>query len=145
MEDKSLGNSVPDNQPIATPAGITGLHILLVDDMEDIVDGLKTLLEFEGATVYTATNAQAALDMIDGLDLDLMLSDVGMPDMDGYTFIKEVRKKPRFAKLPAIALTGFGRMQDAERAREVGFSAHISKPVILDVLIQTAMQLCRKP
>jgi two-component system, chemotaxis family, CheB/CheR fusion protein len=128
----------------ATKAGIAGLRILLVDDMEDAVVGLKALLELEGAHVRAVTSATDALKAIDEEAVDLMVSDVAMPGMDGYALIKEVRKKPGLANLPAIAVTGLGRVEDAERAHEAGFSAHISKPVLLDVLVKTATELLRK-
>ncbi len=62
-------------------------------------------------------------------DFDLVISDVGMPGMDGYQMIAEMRKRPRTAGLPAIALTGHGRTQDVERALQSGFNAHVGKPV----------------
>ncbi len=121
---------------------IAGLSILLVDDMEDAVKGFRTLLEIEGATVHAATSAMDALTILDEHHVDLLISDIAMPGMDGYALIREVRKKPRYARLPAIAATGLGRLEDAERAREAGFSAHLSKPILLDALIQTAVTLC---
>jgi two-component system, chemotaxis family, CheB/CheR fusion protein len=128
----------------STSAGVADLSILLVDDMEDAIRGLRTLLELEGATVHAATSAPEALKILDEHHVDLLVSDIAMPGMDGYTLIREVRKKPRYARLPAIAATGLGRLEDAERGREAGFSAHISKPILLDVLIRTAVELCRK-
>ncbi len=142
LHDVTSATEMP--QPAQAQSGIAGLSILLVDDVEDIVSGLKALLEIEGATVLAATSATDALAILDVQHVDLLLSDVAMPEMDGYTLIKEVRKRRRNARVPAIALTGFGRLEDAERAREAGFSAHISKPVMLEVLMSTAVALCRK-
>jgi two-component system, chemotaxis family, CheB/CheR fusion protein len=136
--------AAPDARRGAVPAGVAGLHFLLVDDMEDAVVGLKALLEIEGAQVRATTSAADALKAIDEESFDVLVSDVAMPDMDGYALIREVRKKPGLAKLPAIAVTGLGRIEDAERAREAGFSAHISKPVLLEVLVKTATGLLRK-
>jgi len=62
-------------------------------------------------------------------EFDLVISDVGMPHMDGYEMIAELRAQPRTAALPAIALTGYGRAQDVQRALVAGFNAHINKPV----------------
>ncbi|RZI45007.1 PAS domain S-box protein [Herbaspirillum sp. HC18] len=133
-----------EQQSQTAPAGIAGKAILLVDDMKDVVDSLKVLLEIEGLTVYAATEAQEALKILDEHPVDVLVSDIAMPGMDGHALIREVRKKPGLEKLPAIAVTGFGRLEDAEHAREAGFSAHISKPVLIDTLINTAADLLRK-
>jgi two-component system CheB/CheR fusion protein len=61
--------------------------------------------------------------------------------MDGYTFIREVRKQPEYADITAIAVSGLGRAKDAERARKAGFSAHMGKPVPIDTLIKMAKDL----
>jgi two-component system CheB/CheR fusion protein len=68
-----------------------------------------------------------------------------MPAMDGYQFIADLRRLPRTAMVPAIALTGFGRTQDAVRALSSGFNAHIGKPVSLQTLLGTIRSLLRFP
>jgi two-component system CheB/CheR fusion protein len=120
---------------------IAGLRILLIDDMEDLISSFKMLLEFEGATVYTATRATEALKILDRQEVDLVISDIAMPDMDGHMFIEKVRKQAKYANLPAIAVSGMGRPKDIERAREAGFSAHLGKPVSLPDLIKTVKDL----
>jgi len=65
---------------------------------------------------------------------DLLVSDLGMPEMDGYQFIAEVRRRPAMRELPSIAMSGFGRRADARRALEAGFNAHLPKPASLDEL-----------
>lgn len=131
----------PPEQDGAVKGSIVGLRILLVDDMVDLVTSFKILLELEGAVVYTATSAVDALKILDAHDVDLVVSDISMPDMDGHMFIREVRKKSKYAQLPAIALSGMARAQDIARAREAGFSAYLSKPVSLPRLIQTVKDL----
>ena len=98
----------------------------------------------EGATVHMATSAREGLKILDEQQVDLVVSDIAMPEMDGYALIREVRKKPQYAQVPAIAMTGLGRIEDAERARESGFSAHLSKPVLLEARVGLAVDLCRK-
>jgi two-component system CheB/CheR fusion protein len=108
-----------------------GLRLLAVDDTADTLEVLKMLLEFEGATVKTAQSAQAAIDLLKSSadPFDLVLSDIGMPGMDGYQLIRHLRAIPGMAEVPAVALTGYGRTQDAERALQSGFSAHLGKPI----------------
>jgi two-component system CheB/CheR fusion protein len=128
-------------QPEAARHSIGGLRILLIDDMEDLIASFKMLLEFEGATVYTATRAGDALKILDRQEVDLVISDIAMPDMDGHMFIEKVRQLEKHANLPAIAVSGMGRPKDIERAREAGFSAHLSKPVSMPDLIKTVQDL----
>lgn len=130
-----------DDMAGAAKGSISGLRILLIDDMEDLVFSFKLLLEFEGAIVYTANRAADALNLLDSHTIDLVISDIAMPDMDGHMFIQQVRKHPKYANLPAIALSGMGRPQDIQRARDAGFSAHLSKPVSLPRLLATVEEL----
>jgi two-component system, chemotaxis family, CheB/CheR fusion protein len=133
-----------ERQRDSASASIAGKTVLLVDDMEDVVESFKALLETEGMTVYTATGAQEALHILEERPVDLLVSDVAMPNMDGYALIRAVREKLGLDKLPAIAVTGFGRVEDERCAHDSGFSAHISKPVPIDVLVGKARQLLRE-
>ena len=103
--------------------------MLLVDDTPDMLETFGYLLEHEGARVTPASSGAEALELAETEDFDLVISDVGMPGMDGYQMMAEMRKRPRTAGLPAIALTGHGRTQDIERALQSGFDAHVGKPV----------------
>ena len=117
------------------PRLLKGLRILLVDDALDGLEAFQTLLELEGAHVHAVESAELALAAASTKDFDLVLSDIGMPTMNGYELIAELRKAPRTAGLPAVALTGFGREQDIARAMDAGFNAHIGKPVTLNALL----------
>ena len=118
-------------------SGITGARILVVDDAADMVEVFKTLLEMEGAQVMTATSAHAGLAVLEQHDIDVVISDISMPDMDGYTFLETARQIPRCADLAAIALTGLAREADIERARRAGFASHLTKPISVDRLLAT--------
>jgi two-component system CheB/CheR fusion protein len=119
-----------DEAEEATPGRtVAGSRVLLVDDTADMLETFGYLLEHEGARVTPASSGAEALALTENEDFDLVISDVGMPGMDGYQMIAEMRKRPRTAHLPAIALTGHGRTQDVERALQSGFNAHVSKPV----------------
>ncbi len=108
---------------------IAGARVLLVDDTPDTLETFAYLLESEGAVVSTALSGQLALALAESKAFDLIVSDVGMPVMDGYELIAELRRRPGTAAVPAIALTGYGRPQDVQQAVAAGFQAHVDKPV----------------
>ena len=122
-------------------ASIAGLRILVVDDSADILETFQMLLELEGVAVRTALSGEDGLALLDAAPFDIIISDIGMPGMDGYAFIREVRRRPAAAHIPAIALTGFGRTKDVELARAAGFSAHVSKPASVAELVQSIASL----
>jgi two-component system CheB/CheR fusion protein len=114
---------------------IRGLSILLVDDVEDMLWALQSVLEMEGATVYVATNGNDGLRILAEHEVDLLVSDISMPEMDGNAFVKAVHAMPRYAALPAIAVSGLGRGKDVDEALRSGFTSHISKPMSMERLI----------
>ncbi|MGW9067499.1 CheR family methyltransferase [Achromobacter animicus] len=120
---------------------LEGLKVLLVDDSEDVLHIMHELLDMEGAVVTAASNGRQALEILETARFDLMLSDIGMPEMDGYTLMRAIREKDSGADLPSIALTGFGAKEDMREAVSAGFSAHISKPVSLDDLLEVVRKL----
>ena len=113
---------------------LAGLRILVVDDMEDMLMVFKSLLEMSGATVFEATSAKGGLALLEREDVDLLISDISMPEIDGYEFLRMVRAMPKWAELPAIAVTGMRRDADIARARDAGFSAHLGKPMSVERL-----------
>jgi two-component system, chemotaxis family, CheB/CheR fusion protein len=144
-----LPRSVPSSrldQPneLLDPSILKGLKILLVDDSLEALEAFRMLLELEGAHVRAEASPEQALAVASSEDFDLVLSDIGMPTMNGYEFIAALRLLPRKAAVPAIALTGFGRVQDAVRALDAGFNAHLGKPVSLPALL-TAIARIRGP
>lgn len=113
---------------------LSDLRILLVDDMEDMLQSFQSLLELSGARVFAAGSAQAGLDILAREDVDLLISDISMPDVDGYEFLRMVHAMPKYAQLPAIAITSMRRDSDIARAREAGYVAHLGKPVSVERL-----------
>jgi two-component system CheB/CheR fusion protein len=115
----------------AQPAqrAVAGVRILLIDDAPDTLETFGYLLEYEGAVVTPALSGVEALRLGESETFDLVISDVGMPQMDGYEMMKRMRSRPNTKALPAIALTGYGRPQDVQRALAAGFDAHVDKPV----------------
>ncbi|MFM0214563.1 MULTISPECIES: response regulator [Paraburkholderia] len=121
---------------VADASILKGLRILLVDDSIENLEAFGALLELEGAEVTVESNAQRALALAENCQFGLILSDIAMPGMSGYELIEALRKRPNTAKVPAKALTGFGRDQDAARTLRAGFDAHIGKPVTLNALLR---------
>jgi two-component system CheB/CheR fusion protein len=121
------------------------LRILVVDDADDALESFAALLRLEGGEVTAVNNAKAALAELASQPFDLMISDVAMPGMDGYELVAELRRNPRTGRLPAIALTGFGRPQEVQRALEAGFTAHLTKPVVINQLHEALRRLALTP
>lgn len=117
------------------------VSILLVDDSEEMISAFKMLLEMEGAHVRIASNAKEGLEIVAREKIDLLISDISMPEMNGYEFIEKVRQLPVGKTLPAIALSGLSREQDIAQCYKAGFSAHFNKPIALDKLTNTIINL----
>jgi two-component system CheB/CheR fusion protein len=113
---------------------MAGMRILVVDDMQEMLMTFKALLETSGATVFEATSAQRGLDILEREEVDLLISEISMPGMDGYEFLRRIRANPTLAGLPAIAVTGLQREHDIASACAAGFSAQLGKPVSIDRL-----------
>jgi CheY-like chemotaxis protein len=122
--------------PPAAPADaslrdLNGLRVVVVDDEIDARDLIKRILSDCNATVFTAANADEALTLVERERPGLLISDIGMPDVDGFELLAKVRAlgSGRGGRVPAIALTAFARSEDRLRALESGFRDHVSKPV----------------
>jgi CheY-like chemotaxis protein len=105
--------------------------VLLVEDEGDARAMLKALLEGSGASVDAVGSAAEAWAMLEGAGCDVLLSDIGMPDEDGYSLIGRVRGHAvrRVNEMPAVALTAYARDDDRERSLAAGFDAYLPKPV----------------
>jgi PAS domain S-box-containing protein len=116
---------------------LSGLQVLVVDDEDDARELIKRILNDCNADVLTAATATEALTLLQHERPDLMVSDLGMPEVDGYGLLDRIRAMgpARGGDLPAIALTAFARSEDRIKALSSGFLAHISKPVEPNELI----------
>lgn len=124
--------AMPTGEQGPAEESLLGVRILLVDDMEDMLQVFKSLLETTGAVVFDAASAQQGLEILGREEVDLLISDIAMPEVDGYEFLKRVRAMPKYGQLPAIAITSMRRDTDIARARAAGFSAHLGKPVSVE-------------
>jgi signal transduction histidine kinase/CheY-like chemotaxis protein len=118
---------IPDRRP---PVRLDGVHIMVVDDEADARHVLMMALQQLGAVVVTAASARAAVEALASGRTDVLVSDLGMPDEDGFDLIRQLRNDGHDAKaLPAVALTAFVQPDDARRALAAGFQVHLPKPV----------------
>ncbi len=122
---------------------LNGLQTLLVDDDKDSREFIAFVLEQYGAQVTEADSAHDALNNLERAKFDLLISDIGMPDMDGYTLIRQIRNQSpeQGGEIPAIALTAYAGEIDRQQALAAGFQHHISKPIELEVLIQAILTI----
>jgi PAS domain S-box-containing protein len=125
--------------PVARQSNLTGLQVLLVDDEPDTLEFMVFLLEREGAIVTAVDSAAAALEALSQVHADLLISDIGMPEVDGYSLLYQI--KTHLAQQgkpipPAIALTAYAGDNHERQALAAGFQRHIPKPVDLEVLLR---------
>ncbi|MBF2047903.1 MAG: response regulator [Elainella sp. C42_A2020_010] len=118
-----------------------GLHILVVDDEADARELIRMILHQCGAEVSVAASASEAMALLDQLQPDLLISDIGMPNEDGYTLIRQLRAEFDSKRLPAVALSAYARVEDRTRALAAGFQLHLAKPVNLPELTAAVASL----
>jgi PAS domain S-box-containing protein len=125
------------------PHALNGIKVLLVEDEPDNREVLRTLLEQHEAVVCAASSADEALQLMPAFGPNVVVSDIGLPGIDGYEFIRKVRHMApsSSAGVPAIALTAHASSDDRTRALRAGFQAHISKPVAPGELVATIASL----
>ena len=111
--------------------------MLIVDDRPDARDLIARVLEDAAAVVLSAATAEEAIGLVEAERPDVLVSDIGMPDVDGYELLRQVRAlgPERGGRVPAIALTAFARSEDRTRALRAGFIVHVAKPVEASELV----------
>jgi PAS domain S-box-containing protein len=148
--DSSGGRVHPGARDLMPPDDITdrldGLRILVVDDEVDTRELLRQGLEYCGAKTKVVGTAAEAIEALMSFVPDILISDIGMPGTDGYDLIKQVRALPshRGAKVPAIALTAYTRIEDRLQALRAGYDMHVPKPVELAELCAVAASVARR-
>ena len=126
-------------------ARLDGLRVLAVDDQPDTLAVVDRVLTRAGAEVRTALSVSEALSVLRDWEPGCIISDIGMPGEDGFTFIRAVRAlAPPVRTVPAVALTAFARDSDRDLAAEAGFSDHLAKPVDTAALLQKIATLTRR-
>ena len=136
--EKTEGTAPP---PSPSFEALGRLNVLAVDDDEDTTALLRYLLEMNGANVTTANSGVEALKVAGDADFDVVLSDISMPSMDGFEFVRRLRSLTGKENVRVVALTGFGRREDVEQAENEGFVAHVTKPFDVETLLALLARL----
>ncbi|WOD41807.1 PAS domain-containing protein [Nodosilinea sp. E11] len=125
---------------------LTGTRVLAVDDDPDSRELLTTILTQYGAEVLTVTSAAAVLENLSSFQPDVLVSDIGMPNVDGYSLLRQIRALPpaQGGQTPAVALTAYAREDDRRRAIASGFQHHVTKPLEPKRLVQAVITLTRQ-
>ncbi|WP_017301359.1 response regulator [Nodosilinea nodulosa] len=144
-----LAPKAPPATPPAPDDGLSlrGVKAIVVDDEADARDLLTVILEQRGAEVESASTVYEAFQLLEHFHPDVIISDIGMPNEDGYSFLETVRSLPNtpLSQVPAIALTAYAREEDRHHARRVGFENHISKPFDPADVVHAVYQLTNAP
>lgn len=133
-----------DKKPIEKsiqPCRFSGLEILVVDDEVDSLDILTMILRQEGARLVPVVSAAAAIEALNQTIPDLIISDIGMPETNGYSLMEQIRALPQGKNVPAIALTAYANEIEPQRSFEAGFQKHLAKPIIIPELIAAITEL----
>jgi PAS domain S-box-containing protein len=140
-----------ENGPLAPVAATVapgspgpGLRIVVVDDNKDAADSLAMLLEFNGHHVWTANDGLAGLHLALEVVPDVLMLDIGLPQISGYEVARRIRQDPRGSKVLLVAISGWGQEKDKLEAAAAGFDHHLTKPVDFD-LLQTILTTVRSP
>jgi signal transduction histidine kinase/CheY-like chemotaxis protein len=118
-----------------------GLCVIVIEDSRDTLNMLKLWLDAYGCKTFMAADAIEGIKLAAECRPNLVISDIGMPDIDGYELIRKLRRMPGLEHVPAIALTGYAREEDRELALAAGYNAHIAKPANIDHLLTLIKRL----
>ena len=149
--DESQGNVHPGARDLLPEVEgsdrLDGLKVLIVDDEKDTRELLTASLEQCGAQVFSVSSGAEALKALDEFKPALMISDIGMPEQDGYDLMRAIRALPaeHGGAIPAIALTAYARVEDRLRALRSGYQMHVPKPVELAELVAVVASLAKRP
>jgi CheY-like chemotaxis protein len=125
---------------------LSGVHVFAIDDEEDALNLLRVVLEAAGAEVTTLNSPMTALERIAEVNPQVLVVDLGMPEMDGFELITRLRnsKNQAIRRIPAAALTAFARSEDRTKALRSGFEMHLAKPVDPGELVASVATLARR-
>ncbi len=139
IADRAMGS---EEGGILEPSALAGMRIFVVDDEPDMLELIRFVLEEYGATVQSALSAAATLDQLPQFKPDILISDIAMPNGNGYELLQQLQSLPQ-PDIPAIALTAYASATYEERSLQAGFQQHLTKPVETEVLVTAIVNLVR--
>jgi PAS domain S-box-containing protein len=125
----SRDNGLAAAQPGQQLANVPPRRVLIVDDNVDAAESLRMLLELSGHAVAVEYGGAAALDTVESFHPDIVLLDIGLPDVDGYEVAREIRARHGMDKVTLVAVSGWGQAEDKQRAADAGIDMHFTKPI----------------
>ena len=125
----SREDSLAQPAPVQKLANVAPRRVLIVDDNVDAAESMRMLLELSGHTVAVEFGGTAALDTVESFRPDVVLLDIGLPDVDGYEVAREIRARHGARSLTLVAVSGWGQAEDKQRAAEAGIDLHFTKPI----------------
>jgi CheY-like chemotaxis protein len=136
-------NRLREGTALAMRGLLEGLRVVLVDDDPDARDLLTTVLSQRSAQVFAAESASEAFLLVKRERPDVLISDIAMPEEDGYMLVRRVRMLPaeQGGRTPSIAVTAYAGRADHNRALEAGFDAHYPKPIDIDALVARLLDI----
>jgi len=120
---------------------LAGWDIVVLDDEDDSLEVAEVILLEYGANVYTASNGKEGLEVVRQVKPRFVISDLSMPEMDGWGFIASMKKDPALAEIPVIALTAHAMVGDRQRAVDAGFHNYLTKPLTVDTFMMDLVKL----
>ena len=135
--------SPPESSDVHTSAHASqrGRRALVVDDVADVTDMLSVLLTHAGYEVSTAMSARDAITLAQNQQFDVIISDIGMPEMNGYELAQALRSLPHYQAIPMVAVTGYSMFDDRDRSLNAGFNEHVTKPIDPRAFLELIEQL----
>ena len=124
-----LKTGLKPERDVNAPPNRTALRVLIVDDNRDAADSCATLVRLSGHHVQTAYTGQQAFEFAVSAPPQVILADIGLPDIDGYALAQRIRAAPWGQSVTLIAISGWGQDEDRRRAMEAGFDSHLTKPI----------------
>ena len=137
---QSLGSESADTQPEIADS-MKRRWALVVDDVSDVTEMLSMLMTHAGYEVSTAASAPDAIALAQEHHFDLIISDIGMPGMNGYELAQALRQLPDYATVPMVAVTGYSLFDDRNRSLIAGFNEHLTKPIDPRAFLELIEQL----
>jgi signal transduction histidine kinase len=151
IDSPAAASSIPDagkdnlaRLPMDPQPSLLGIRVMVVDDEQDAREFVRKLLTQCNADVVEASCTKDALNLLETYRPDVLVSDIGMPDADGYALIRELRSRPDGVDIPAIALTAYARPEERRHALAAGFQMHIAKPLDPNELVGAIKSLASR-